>query len=310
MPQISQRTVSHMVRIVRQLYRPWDDFSLPIVSADEMYWDLYAEDFDARDLDFWRERYDWRFEFLLPRLYDGRAFVEQDAQVAPSPELRRSLEVQEPKPEQIGRGRQFVLRLGKYVQKKLSGMPAHLPELHAAREILVRSLELDGFSLVAGELVPSDSAVTEQTKQVALLVQLIKECSFRNESMAIHHYQQAEELYVQQKWDPCIGELRKFFEPVLRDIASETSKNRKETNPSTGPIRDVFDYLQACGFFDADEKTAVGAVWGFLSSGSHPGIAPDHKASLALLLSLGFVQIVVLKFLDWRKNSYHGFLIK
>lgn len=299
-----------MVSIFRTLYTPWDYESLPIVSVDEMYWDLYAEQFDARDLDFWRERYDWRFEFLLPRLYDGRAFVEQDASVVPSPRLRESLEAQKSEPEQIAKGREFLFRLAEYLQKKLSAMPDPLPELHAAREELVRSLELDGFSVAAGKLVSTDSAVTEQSKQVALLIQLIKESAFRNEAVTLHHYQQAEEMYVQQKWDPCIGELRKFFEQLLRDVTSETARSRGDPDPSSRPMRDVFDYLERSDFLDKDEKAAIGATWGFLSSGSHPGIAPEQKALLAMMQALSFGKVIVLKFLDWRKNSYQRFSLK
>lgn len=72
-------------------------------------------------------------------------------------------------------------------------------------------------------------------------------------------------------------------------------------------MKDVLDYLQEVGFFDVDERTSVGATWGFLSSGSHPGIAPEHKAHLAMILALSFGRVLASKFLDWRKCQFRGF---
>ncbi len=175
------------------------------------------------------------------------------------------------------------------------------------RETLLLGLGLDGYSLVGRNLIPTESAVIDQPQQVALLKQRIMESKFPKEKVILHHYEHGEILYVEQRWDASIGQWRSFFERLLRDIAELTSKQRPDIPASLGPMKDVMNYLLKVGFFDQAEQASVGATWGFLCSGSHPGIKLEHTAHLAMMQALCFGQILVLKFHDWQNNAFKCF---
>ena len=70
-----------------------------------------------------------------------------------------------------------------------------------------------------------------QPKEVSLLQELLKKAAFPNQKVILEHFRQGEELFVQQKWGPAIGEWRNFFEALLHDIGELTSINRKDATP-------------------------------------------------------------------------------
>jgi hypothetical protein len=66
-------------------------------------------------------------------------------------------------------------------------------------------------------------------------------------------------------------------------------------------------YLKHAGFFDSDEELAFSSAYGFLCSGSHPGVGGEQQAYLAMVLSLTFGHVALSKFAAWKAHSYKTF---
>jgi hypothetical protein len=313
MGELSQRTVALMIRIFEALCIPWDSGTLPIVSKSDLSLELYELGFEKDLLDYLEKERAWGFRDVLPDLLDGRlmAALRLRAQVAsrsdggvvwvPPGGFKEPVR----QPDDAENGRQVLLRLAVYLCLRIDATDLH--EFKVGRENLLASLTLDGFSLVGGKFVPSDSAVIDQAAEATLLQHLIKEASFPQESLILAHYEQAEELFVDQKWHPAIGEWRNFFQAVIHDIVEITGHNRSDVKKSDGTMRDDLRFLLQTGFFNQDEWTIVGAVWGFLSAGSHPGISLPHQARMAMIQALCFGQVLSSKYLVWRDNSFKGY---
>jgi hypothetical protein len=315
MGELSQRTVALMTRIFEALCIPPDSDTLPIVSKSDLSLELYELGFEKDLLDYLEKDRAWDFRDVMPDIFDGQfmAALRHHAQVA-SRSLRGIVWVppggfKQParQPDDAENGRQLLLRLAEYLCLRIDALRTDLPEVKVWRENLLASLTLDGFSLVGGKFVPSDSAVIDQAGETTLLREQIKKASFPRESLILGHYEQAEELFVDRKWHPAIGEWRSFFQAVIQDIAEITGHNRSDVKKSDGTMKDDLRFLLQTRFFSEDEWTIVGAVWGFLSAGSHPGISLPHQARIAMIQALCFGQVLSSKYLVWRDNSFKGY---
>ncbi len=180
---------------------------------------------------------------------------------------------------------------------------------HAELEQLLKSLELDGFRLHQDKLIPGDTAIFDQPKQVSFLVQQIKTTKLSSEQTLLHHFSNGEQAYLEGKYDTAIGEWRKFFERLLRDIAEDTGLYRQDLKKDAAKLtmKDLFPYLEEAGFLDSDEKLAFSSSWAFLSSGAHPGIGSKDQAYLAMVLSLSFAHTALSKFEVWKAHAYKSF---
>jgi hypothetical protein len=67
------------------------------------------------------------------------------------------------------------------------------------------------------------------------------------------------------------------------------------------------EYLKNVAFFIPDEETAFYSAWGSLSAASHPGVPDREQARIGLVLALEFGQLLPMKFMNWRANSYQCF---
>jgi hypothetical protein len=280
-----------MVKLFGFLLTPRDRRSLPIVSQSGLNLELYEFGLTREFLGRVQHDYHGNFARLLMELYDGTFFAEGYA----------------PSREDADQGRIVVLALAEYLCSRPDALPPHMPEAKLAREELVARLALDGISLVGKRLIPSESATVDQPREVTLLQEVVKQSALPHEKVILEHYQQGEELFAGQKWGPAISQWRNFFEALLRDIAEITVQNRPEPKKGVGPMKNLFNYLKDVGFFDEDERGIMGAVYGFLCQGSHPGIPQAHEARYAMVLSLTFGQILATKYVAWRQHSFRGF---
>ena len=170
---------------------------------------------------------------------------------------------------------------------------------------LVRRLEIDGYEYRNGNLIPRDTNPVDVNEEADALTQLIKQCALPSEQIVLYHYGKADEVYTAGHDESALGEWRKFVEAILRDIAESTAPHRPDTRKSTGTMKDVLDYLLDVGFFDKDERTgSYGAVYGFFSAGTKPGIVPRDDAKAARILALTFGQLLLKKYAAWKENGF------
>jgi hypothetical protein len=252
-----------------------------------MEWDVMPHDVRRQ---FAREGWDFRqtlSELHAGRLRDGYAF-----------------EVPEFDTED-GRSR-LLEKLAEYLCRRIGLLSWDVRGIKTAREELLRRLEMDGYEYRNDRLLDRDTAPVNLSEEADLLTELIKESSLPHEKEILYHYTKADELYVASQDEPSLAEWRKFFEAILRDIADTTAPQRSDVTKSTGTMKDVLDCLTAVGFLDKDERNgAYGATYGFFSAGTKPGILPRDHAKAGMFLALTFGQLLLKKYLNWKKNGYH-----
>jgi hypothetical protein len=62
-----------------------------------------------------------------------------------------------------------------------------------------------------------------------------------------------------------------------------------------GMVKDRVLFLEKHNFLSDDERAAVLSAWGFLSSGSHPGLSSDESGRIGTILCFEFIQILLIK---------------
>ena len=313
MAELSQRSVAQMIRAFDKLgcYEE-TAFSeaLALVKATELKRDLYARNFDQRFLERCAPQNVWNFDKIFTGLYDGSFFHR--TQVGRSwPAIRSRLEYLSDsvrQAEHVEEGHSLLLKFAEYLFNKRKALPDY-EGWYGELEQLLNSLELDGFRLYQGKLIPADTAIFDQPKQISLLVEQIRTVKTSSEQILLHHFSNGEQAYLEGKDDTAVGEWRKFFERLLRDIAEETGLKRQDLKKDAMKLtmKDLFPYLEEAGFLDSDEKLAFSSSWAFLSSGAHPGIGNKDQAYLAMVLSLSFGHVALRKFQVWKTRGYKGF---
>jgi hypothetical protein len=200
--------------------------------------------------------------------------------------------------------RKEAVDLGEALLEHLTALAATLSQ----GEAVGRALELDGLRVNREKLTltPADSVVSEQEEENRL-VALVKQSQLPNAAAILKHLGDAHELFVQGKDHPSIGESRNLIQALIDDMSAATNASGAHSAGYPAGMANRLDYLQTVGFFTADEKTAFGAAWGFLSAGSHPGIPSRDEARIGLILSLEFAQVLLLKFAKWAANGFLGF---
>jgi hypothetical protein len=288
---LSQRSVALMIAVFQKL-GCYDDTSYtgtqtPVVSGKDLRRELYARDFSPQFLDqcYRPHQLHWDFDVILPKLYDGRLTGGD-----------------------VESGRALLLKFAEYLFARADNL-RNVNGWYEQLYQLKRSLELDGFRELAGKLVPIDTAIFDQPKQVSLLMANVQSSQLPLTQVLLHHFTNAEELYVARKFDTATGDWRKFLEQLLRDIAEATTQNRSDltTDVSKLSMKLLFPYLKNAGFFDSDEELAFSSAYGFLCSGSHPGVGGEQQAYLAMVLSLTFGHVALSKFSAWRAHGYKSF---
>lgn len=210
--------------------------------------------------------------------------------------------------EQIENGRSLLLKFAEYLFDKKRTLPDY-EGWYSELEQLLNSLELDGFRLHQGKFIPADTAIFDQPKQISFLIEQIKKAKPSSEQILLHHFSNGEQAHVEGKFDTAVGEWRKFFERLLKDIAEDTGRNRADLKKDATKLtmKDLFLYLEEAGFLDSDERLAFSSSWAFLSSGAHPGIGNKDQAYLAMVLSLSFGHVALSKFEVWKAHGYKSF---
>jgi hypothetical protein len=136
---------------------------------------------------------------------------------------------------------------------------------------------------------------------------LVRQGRLQNEAVILKHLANAQELFVQGKDHPSIGESRNLIQALVDHISAATHASGAYSLGYPAGMANRLQYLQDVGFFTPYEKNCVWCRGGFLSTGSHPGIPSRDEARIGLILSLEFGQVLLLKFANWAANAFTGF---
>jgi hypothetical protein len=194
--------------------------------------------------------------------------------------------------------------LGEYFIQKLAAFATTLP----GSEELLRSLQIDGFDVdkVNLKLVPLEGPVSAQQEEDRL-TRLVKDSGLPQSQVVLQHIQDASSLYAQGKDHASLNESRNLIQSLLDEISTETDAHGKHSTKLPGGTANRIEYLKNVGFFTSDEEASFKSAWGSLSAGSHPGVPDREQARIGLVLALEFGQLLLLKFTNWKANSYERF---
>lgn len=280
------------MRALREHVTAADDFEAGgFTDLDEL---LYKNDFPDWFVTHSRSQYSFDWNQILPAVRNTQFFFPHTYFGGPGANITGM--------PYLGKDEAAVI--GEGLLQRLAALASALPE----GQDVARSLELDGFQVDQKNLrlVPLDS-VTSEREEEERVVSLVNQSGLGNSAVILKHLQDARDLFLQQKDHPSIGEARDFVQALLDGIGDETNSHGGHSIRFPGGTANRLTYLEQVGFFTTDEKTAVGAAWGFLSAGHHPGIPSRDEARIALILSLEFGLMLLLKFSNWKANTYRSF---
>ena len=284
MPRLSQRTLAAVMRALQEFGTIETDLTTF----------FYGHDFPAWFIKHARGQYSFDWREIIPDLRNTRFIFTDGYFDKPGSNIT----------EKVYLSHTEAATTGELLIERLTALAATLSQGEPVR----RSLELEGLRANAGKLTieQTESVVSEQQEE-SLLVGLVKQAKLQNEAVILKHLGDAQDLFVQGKDHPSIGESRNLIQALVDDISAATHASGSHSVGYPAGMANRLQYLQDVGFFTPDEKTAFSAAWGFLSAGSHPGIPSRDEARIGLILSLEFAQVLLLKLLNWAKNGYKCF---
>jgi hypothetical protein len=287
---LSQRTLVAVMRTLRDYGTVADDLAEP-PDFIELF---YENGFPAWFAIHARSQYSYDWREILPAIRNTQFFFPHTYFGAPGANITDKPYLDEREAAEIG----------EWLLQRLASLAS---TLHEGGPV-VRSLELDGFRVDEKNLrlVALDS-VTSEREEEERVVSLVNRSGLACSAVILKHLEDARDHFLQQKDHSSIGEARNFVQALLDGIGDETHGHGAHSVGYPGGTANRLAYLEQVGFFTNDERTAVGAAWGFLSAGSHPGIPSRDEARIALILTLEFGVMLLLKFSNWKANACRAF---
>jgi hypothetical protein len=288
--QLSQRSLVAVTRALREYVYPHHELERG-PDVGEL---LYENDFPHWFVTHARSEYGLDWGQILPAVRNTQFFFPHTYFGGPGTNIT----------DEPYLSKEDAVKLGEYLLQRLAALVATLPE----GEQVARSLELDGFQPDRQNLrLISSAAVTSDRQEEERVTSLVQQSGLQNSAIILQHLRDARDLFLQQKDHPSIGEARNLVQSLIDGIGDETNAHGRHALGYPSGTKNRWEYLRDVGFLTLDEMTAVGAAWGFLSSGNHPGIPSRDEARIALILTLEFGVMLLLKFVNWKANGFQRF---
>jgi hypothetical protein len=265
MPELSPRTLGKVIGVLEQMPgAAWSEKSTHVLQRD--YWQrkLFEE-----GLPGWFRKvapsYNYNWSIILPLLFEGILKDVDDASVGDvlcHVALRRLV----------------VMVLAE----------KDIPDVEAVR----MSVQADGFTSARKELVPIDGPVSAEQEKSRLLADL-KISKLGNKEVIAVHVKDAVKHFANGKHHSAIGEARTALESAINEtvVLLELMHNKKSGSGTGNKI----PFMEETQFLSSDERKAFLAAWGFLCSGNHPGISTEEQGRIGVILSLEFLQMLIIK---------------
>ncbi len=267
MPALSQRTLAHVIKVLRAL--PSEDAdTFPLIRQ------------------FWQELlFKWGFPPWLIDHASGSSFNWV--------KIIRDLFAGEVTQKQEGGAIYHIPRiLQESMLNRLTVMAITESEASVDRDQLRRSLQLDGFEVSKGKTIPIEGPVSVTEERSRLLTNL-GASRLGRKTLIAKHLEDAEDFFSEGKMHPAMGQARSALQAGVEDTVSLVENHAKRR--AGGGFVNQIEFLMREGFISADEQQAFLAGWGFLSAGAHPGLPPDEAGRVGLILGLEFMQMLLVK---------------
>jgi hypothetical protein len=103
------------------------------------------------------------------------------------------------------------------------------------------------------------------------------------------HYRQAIDSFSAGNWAAANGQLRTFFESLIRTAGGANTGSSK-----AGQVQAAVDALDGLGRLLSNEGAFAKALWRFLhAGGSHPGLSDQHESRFRLLTLTGYARFLL-----------------
>jgi hypothetical protein len=282
MKKLSQRTLVRMMEVLTAAH---------ITNPSRL---LYEHDFPDWFVVHAGSQYQFKWDGILITLRNGRFFFPDTGYFgSPTDNITG---------QYLDRGE--AQRLGEKFIQRLAALATTLPNGVS----VANSLQLDGYSASAQKLslIPLENIVSAQEEEDALAAQ-VKATGVSNAETVLRHINDANYLFIERKYHASLNESRNVLQSLVDNISGDTNKSGAHPTKLPGGTGNRIGYLKDVGFLTADEEAAFKSAWGALSAGSHPGVPDRDEARIGLILALEFGQLLLLKFGNWKKNTYKTF---
>lgn len=161
------------------------------------------------------------------------------------------------------------------------------------KEEIRRSLALDGFeiSLPSNEVVRIEGPISVSEEQ-SRIIELLWASSLRRKELIEKHLNDAAGFFQKGETRPTINEARSAFEAIVEDLVEMVEK--KNDTRAAANFKGRIEYLEKTGIISDEERAALGSGYGFLSAGSHPGVA-EEWARIGAIFGLELSYLLLLK---------------
>lgn len=138
---------------------------------------------------------------------------------------------------------------------------------------LVESLRTDGLEIMDGRLVATTPEPASLSPQLSLLEQ---ELAGRGLDVALAHFRQAVDSFVDSRLEASNGQLRSFLEALLVGLCEQVTGRQTQT-------RGAVKVLRGAGHLDSDETKLFGGLAGVSNTrGAHRGLTDREEALFRL----------------------------
>jgi hypothetical protein len=141
-------------------------------------------------------------------------------------------------------------------------------------ERLLEAMRVDGYDVIDHRLVATTPDPAAMGEEISLLE---RELEARGFDIALRHYQQAVNSYVDGRLEASNGQLRSFFDDLTRSLTLET------TGKQPNDAKAAADQLRNNGAIDGDESRLVSGLAGISNTrGAHAGLTDPDEARFRL----------------------------
>lgn len=160
-------------------------------------------------------------------------------------------------------------------------------ENDARLQALVRNLAVDGYAFEDGKLLPASPAPIALQEAISVLEQDLEALGL---GVALNHYQQAVDNYINGNWEAANGQVRSFLEDLFISLC-QLHRNKALDDPGA-----ALQHLYNTGWLDKGEYNHYRHFWDDIQdNGPHHGLSSDDEGLFRLHYATAVARYLVSK---------------
>lgn len=170
---------------------------------------------------------------------------------------------------------------------------------------LTRSLELDGYVISKGQLLPLDPSIEEFPALEDDLTKELQGSALPGINATLDKIKDSADSFrrTPPNYNACLNDIRIALESLAAAVAQVASTNGP---PAYDPTKwgSVIAHLKTLGFLTLEEERGLAGVYGFVSPGSHRplGLSDAEMARLGRHLALSMCWFLVKRYIGYGRS--------